>query len=85
MTRTVNGDMLLKDREKEILRKMLWQVADFCGAEILTYCIMSNHFHVLLRIPEQAILSDAELMRRYKVLYLKPTKFQSALTQVMKS
>ena len=54
MTRTVNGEMLFEDREKEMLRKMLWQVAEFCGAEILTYCVMTNHFHVLLRIPEQA-------------------------------
>ena len=85
MTRTVNGEMLFKDREKEVLRKMIWQVAEFCGAEILTYCVMSNHFHVLLRIPEAAVLSDAELMRRYKVLYPKPTKFQSASTSVMES
>jgi putative transposase len=85
MTRTVNGEMLFKDREKEMLRKMLWQVAEFCGAEILTYCVMTNHFHVLLRIPEQAVLSDVELMRRYKVLYPKPTKFQSASTKVMES
>ena len=85
MTRTVNGEMLFTDREKEMLRKMLWQVAEFCGAEILTYCVMTNHFHVLLRIPEQAMLSDAELMRRYKVLYPKPTKFQSASTKVMES
>ena len=28
MTRTVNGEMLFEDREKEMLRKMLWQVAD---------------------------------------------------------
>ena len=43
MTRTVNGEMLFKNREKEVLRKMLRQVADFSGVEILTYCIMSNH------------------------------------------
>ena len=85
MTRTVNGEMLFKDREKEMLRKMLWQVAEFCGAEILTYCVMTNHFHVLLRIPEPTVLSDVELMRRYKVLYPKPTKFQSASTKVMES
>ena len=85
MTRTVNGEMLFKDREKEMLRKMLWQVADFCGAEILTYCVMTNHFHVLLRIPEQGYLTDAELMRRYKVLYPKPTQFQTASTKVMES
>ena len=84
MTRTVNGEMLFKDREKEVLRKMLWQVADFSGVEILTYCIMSNHFHVLVRVPEPEKLSDAELMRRYKVLYPKPTKYQTASIQVMK-
>ena len=83
MTRTVNGEMLFRNREKEILRKMLWQAADFSGVEILTYCIMSNHFHVLVRVPEPEKLTDAELMRRYKVLYPKPTKYQTASTKVM--
>ena len=72
MTRTVNGEMLFKNPEKDMLRKMLWQVADFSGVEILTYCIMSNHFHVLVRVPEKEKLSDSELMRRYKVLYPNP-------------
>jgi REP element-mobilizing transposase RayT len=57
---------------------MIWQVADFCGVEVLTYCIMSNHFHVLVRVPEPKGVSDKELMRRYKVLYPKPTKYQEA-------
>jgi putative transposase len=85
MTRTVNGEMLFEDCAKEMLRQMLWQVAEFSGAEILTYCVMANHFHVLLRIPEPTPLSDAELMRRYKVLYPKPTKFQSVSVEVLKS
>jgi REP element-mobilizing transposase RayT len=34
MTRTVNGELLFKDREKEMLRKMIRQVSDFCGVEI---------------------------------------------------
>jgi putative transposase len=85
MTRTVNGEFLFHDREKEMLRKMLWQVAEFSGVEILTYCVMSNHFHVLLRVPKPMQLSDEELMRRYKVLYPKPTKFQSASTKVMET
>ena len=83
MTRTVNGERLFNKPEKEVLRKMLFQVADFSGVEILTYCILSNHFHVLVRVPEKKKLSDAELMRRYKVLYPKPTKYQSASTKVM--
>ena len=44
---------------------------------------MSNHFHVLVRVPESRQLSDAELMRRYKRLYPKPTKYQTASTKVM--
>jgi REP element-mobilizing transposase RayT len=43
MTCAVNGELLFQDREQEILRKMNRQVSDFCGADVLTYCIMSNH------------------------------------------
>ncbi|NBB79310.1 MAG: transposase [Verrucomicrobia bacterium] len=78
MSRVVGGEMLLKNREKEVLRKMLWQIADFCGVEVLTYSIMSNHFHILVRVPEkERAVSDAELLRRFKVLYPKPTKYQT--------
>lgn len=83
MTRTVNGELLFEDREKEILRKMIRQVADFCGVQVLTYCIMSNHFHVLVRVEDGQVVSDAELMRRYKVLYPKPTKYQQASATLM--
>ena len=78
MTRSVNGELLFEDREKEVLRKMIWQVADFSGVEVLTYCVMSNHFHVLVRVSDGDSVSDAELMRRYRILYPKPTKYQTA-------
>ena len=82
MSRVVGGQRLFGYREKEVLRKMLWQVADFCGVEILTYCVMSNHFHVLVRVPPSASsgqgVADAELLRRFRVLYPKPTKYQTA-------
>ena len=77
MSRVVGGQRLLGEREKEVFRKMLWQVADFCGVEVLTYCVMSNHFHVLVRVPPPQAVPDAELLRRFKVLYPKPTKYQT--------
>jgi len=83
MTRVVNGEPLFEAREKEMLRKMIWQLADFCGVEILTYCVMSNHFHVLVRVPDKQVVSDAELIRRYQVLYPKPTQYQQASAKVM--
>ncbi|WPJ94117.1 transposase [Coraliomargarita algicola] len=73
MSRTVNGQALFKLREMEVLRKMIHQVADFSGVEVLTYCLMNNHFHVLVRVCPEAQVSDSELMRRYRVLYAKPS------------
>ena len=77
MTRTVNGEFFFEDREKEVMRKMLWQVAGFSGVEVLAYVVMSNHVHVLVRVCSAAKeVSDVELMRRYALLYPKPTDHQ---------
>ena len=85
MTRTVNGERLLDDVAKEVLRKQLWQVADYCGLEIITYTIMANHFHILVRVPKRLEITDTELVRRYRVLYPKPTKYQTARFEVIQS
>jgi REP element-mobilizing transposase RayT len=70
ISRTVAGAFLLGAAEKEMFRRMLWQVADFCGVEVLAYCVMSNHFHVLVRVKgDRAAISQDEILRRYAVLY----------------
>jgi putative transposase len=83
MSRTVNGEWLFDDLAKEILRRQLWQVADFCGVQILTYGILVNHFHVLVRVPAWEAVSDTELLRRYHVLYPTPTRYQAARLAVI--
>jgi REP element-mobilizing transposase RayT len=83
MTRTVNGEHLFTDRDKEQLRRMLWQVADFSGVEILTYCVMDNHFHVLVLVPFEESVCDRELLRRYRVLYPKPTAYETASIKIL--
>ena len=85
MTRTVNGERVLDDPAKEILRKQLWQIADFCGIRILTYTILSNHFHVLVRVPQKQLPPDVELLRRYQTLYPRPTKYQCARLEVIQA
>jgi putative transposase len=60
ITRTSRGELLFGDVEKEMFRKMLWQVADFCGVEVLTYAVMSNHVHVVVRVPVKESLDALE-------------------------
>ncbi len=77
VTRTVNKERLFDRMAKEVLRRQLWQVADYCGVQILSYTILSNHFHVVVRVPQEQPVSDAELLRRYQVLYPQPTAYQT--------
>ena len=77
ISRVVAGDRLLDARSREVLRKMLWEVAEFCGIEILTYILLSNHFHIYLLVPKRTPLSDEELLRRYAILHPRPTRYET--------
>jgi REP element-mobilizing transposase RayT len=48
---------------------MLWKLAGFCGLEVITYCVMANHFHVLIRVPAAPQLTDGQLLERLEALY----------------
>ena len=41
-------------------------VEAFSGVQILTWAILSNHFHILVYVPEQAEVSDQDLGRRMR-------------------
>jgi REP element-mobilizing transposase RayT len=71
MSRSVGRQYLFGDVEKECFRIMMHRLARFSGITVLTYCIMDNHFHILLKISDQpaASISDQELLRRLSFLY----------------
>jgi REP element-mobilizing transposase RayT len=83
MSRTVNGEALFGDREREVLRKMIWQVSEFSGVRVLTYAVMKNHFHLLVEVPAEQEVDDSELVRRYRLLYPKPTPWQPMSAEVL--
>ena len=51
MSRSVDGIAHFTDEEKEAFRMLVWRMAKFSGIEVLTYCVMGNHFHLLARVP----------------------------------
>ncbi|MCB1086627.1 MAG: transposase [Verrucomicrobiae bacterium] len=52
MSRVVDKRFIFKDKEKNYFRKWMRKLEIFCGVEVVTYCLMSNHFHLLVRVPE---------------------------------
>ena len=61
MSRVAGGDLLFGDVEKEAFRKLMRRLERFSGVEVLTYAVMGNHFHVLLRVPERK-----KFLRKFK-------------------
>ena len=69
MSRTACQAFLFGDREKEVFCRMLRKQAAFAGVQVLAYCVMGNHLHLLLRVPVVDTLSDDELLSRYQTYY----------------
>lgn len=69
MSRTSCGQYLFDEEAKGIFVEMFRKQAEFCGLDVLAYCVMGNHFHLLVAVPEDHDISDAELLRRYRLLY----------------
>ena len=72
MSRIIERRMAMGEKEKEKFRKLMRLVAEFCEVKILTYAALSNHWHVLCYVPERREISDAELIRKLKLIYDKP-------------
>ncbi|MGJ8657310.1 MAG: transposase [Akkermansiaceae bacterium] len=59
VARTVWKTFLFGEAEKEYLRATMRNYEAFCGVRVLTYCLMSNHFHILVEVPAK---NDADLL-----------------------
>lgn len=69
VSRMAFGLLNIGDSEKRMFRDMLAKQATFCGVEVLSFCLLDNHFHILVRVPFETQITDAELVKRYKALY----------------
>jgi len=69
LSRVVGGQMLLDSLGKEKLVELLGRLSAFCGVEVLTYAMMDNHFHVLVRVPPPPELSDEALLDKLSAFY----------------
>ena len=68
VTRTIGRKSILGDDEKDNLVRLMREYERFCELRVLTYCMMADHFHLLLEIPPRprAMLEDQELLARVR-------------------
>ena len=52
-SRVVDRRFILGDLEKERFTAFLHHYAELCDIRVLAFCVMSNHFHVLLAVPRR--------------------------------
>ena len=69
MSRTALDGFVLEDIEKEYLVELLKKLSSVYFAEVLRFCIMGNHFHILVRMHQDKNYSDDEIRERYKLYY----------------
>ena len=69
MSRTALDGFVLEDVEKEYLVELIKKLSRVYFAEVLGFCIMGNHFHLLVRMHQDKDHSDDELRERYKLYY----------------
>ena len=54
---------------KEMFVRIMRRAEAFSGVRVANYCVMDNHFHILVKVPKRQEVDDAELDRRLAVLY----------------
>ena len=60
MSRVVDRRRVFDAKDKEIFRRILRNQEAFTGVRIVTYCLMSNHFHLLLEVPDRETLAPLD-------------------------
>ena len=77
MSRTCGGEVFFDEVEREALRRVIWRMAEFSGIKVVTYCLMSNHFHLLAEVPHRGTWlerfkgpqGEAKLLEHLSILY----------------
>ncbi len=72
ISRTTDRQRTMHAAEKRHFHRLMSRLSAFSGVQVVTYCLMENHFHLLVRVPQQAAqprLTEESLRRILPFLY----------------
>lgn len=64
ISRTVGGDFLLGDTEKEKLLSIIKHYSSIYFVNVIGFCIMDNHFHLLVKTDSIEGVDEGDLLQR---------------------
>ena len=69
MSRTALDGFPLKDIEKDFMLDLIKKFSSLYFTEILGFCLMGNHFHLLVKIFPENRFTDEDIQKRFEMFY----------------
>lgn len=69
ISRTVGKEFYLGDREKDKLLQLIFIYSRLYFVKVIGYCIMDNHFHLLIKMLNDSYYSDQDILERLSEFY----------------
>ncbi len=68
VSRVVNREFVLQEEEKDQFIALMRIYEALYGLKVVTYCVMSNHFHVLVEVPQrpEVDMTEAQLVEHVR-------------------
>ncbi|MFC1862693.1 transposase [Thermodesulfobacteriota bacterium] len=74
MSRTALDGFVLGDAEKEFLLNLIKRLSKVYFTEVIGFCIMGNHFHLLARMFNGDDIDNEEIKKRFKIYHGEETR-----------
>jgi putative transposase len=74
ISRTIHRQFLMGDVEKETLIALIKRYSSLYFVKIIGYCVMSNHFHLLIKSEADSHYSDEDIRERVAAFYGKSSR-----------
>ena len=75
MSRTALDGFPLRDVEKDFMLDLIRRFSKLYFVEILGFCLMGNHFHILVRMFPEHKFTDEDIKKRYEAFYRSDSLF----------
>ncbi len=67
-SRIAHRVFFLTEEERNDFVDRMFRVAAYTGVELVGWCIMTNHFHIMVYLPRPVDIDEQEVLRRYAIL-----------------